>query len=107
MNGFRTRTFADLEVDHLKPRNVAEGNVWKRHRQLGARAYAVGNHPLFEFTKCAYRCFQRPLFIGGAMRLAGFVNCYLQRRKRQLSPDMIRFIRDEQMSRLLMKEGRG
>jgi hypothetical protein len=102
MNGFRTRTVEELEVEHLKPRNAAEGDVWKRHRQLGARAYAVGSHPVFEFTKCAYRCFQRPLLIGGAMRFAGFVNCYLKRKKRQLSPDVIHFIRDEQMKRLLM-----
>lgn len=102
MHGFKTRTFEDLEVDHLKPRNIAEGGVLKRNWQLGVRGYAVGNHPLFEVTKCAYRCLQRPFLIGGAMRLAGFVDCYLRGRKRQLSAETIRFVREEQMRRLFM-----
>jgi biofilm PGA synthesis N-glycosyltransferase PgaC len=100
MHGFITRTFEDLEVDHLKPRNIAEGDVLKRYRQLGVRGYAVGNHPLFEVTKCAYRCLQPPFLIGGTMRLAGFVGCYLRGRKRHLSGEIIRFIREEQLRRL-------
>jgi poly-beta-1,6-N-acetyl-D-glucosamine synthase len=101
MNGFKTRTFPDLNVDHLKPRNIAEGNTFKRFRQLGIREYAVGNHPIFEFAKCGYRCLERPFVIGGMMRLVGYVSCCLERRKRRLSPELVAYLRQEQMGRLL------
>jgi poly-beta-1,6-N-acetyl-D-glucosamine synthase len=98
--GFKTRTFPEIEVDHLKPRNIAEGNIFKRTWQLGVREYALGNHPLFEVMKCGYRCIERPWFLGAFLRFAGYVCCYLQRRKRTLSADTVRFIRQEQMARI-------
>jgi biofilm PGA synthesis N-glycosyltransferase PgaC len=101
MNGFKVRTFPEIEVDHLKPRNVAEGNLLRRTWQLGIREYALGNHPLFEVVKCGYRCFEYPYFIGGITRLAGYIWCCLGRRKRKLAAETIRFIHREQWSRLL------
>jgi len=100
MHGFKTQTFPDIEVDHLKPRNVAEGGLLKRSRQMGMRAYAVGNHPLFEMLRCVRRCFDRPLIIGGLMRFAGYASCYLRRCKRILTPDIVEYVRREQMCRL-------
>jgi glycosyltransferase involved in cell wall biosynthesis len=100
INGFRTRTFPEIEVDHLKPRNIAEGNFFRRTWQLGIREYALGNHPQFEVVKCAYRCVHYPYFIGGIIRLAGYLSCYLTRRKRLISREIIRFIRQEQLRRL-------
>ena len=35
------------------------------------------------------------------MRLVGYLSCYLTRRKRMLSPETIRFVRQEQLRRLL------
>ena len=100
MKGFRVRTFPDIEVDHLKPRNIAEGNLLKRTWQLGIREYALANHPVFEAVKCGYRCLDYPYLLGGVTRLAGYTWCCLSRRKRMLSPETIRFVRREQWSRL-------
>ncbi len=101
MNGFKTQTFADIEVDHLKPRNIAEGNIARRFWQLGIREYALGNHPLFEVVKCGYRCMERPVFIGGFFRFVGYLGCCLSQKKRMVSPDIVRFIRQEQLRRIL------
>jgi glycosyltransferase involved in cell wall biosynthesis len=101
MNGFTTRTIAEIEVDHLKPRNISEGNLLRRFRQLGARGYAMGNHPLFEVLKCGYRCLEYPFLLGGLMRLAGYSWCYLSRKDRMVSSEFIRFLRREQLGRLL------
>ena len=100
-HGFHTRTFPDIEVDHLKPRNIFEGNVLRRFWQLGVREYALGWHPLFEAAKCAYRCIEPPFFIGSFMRSIGYAGCFLVRRRRLLSRDIIQFIRQEQLRRLL------
>jgi glycosyltransferase involved in cell wall biosynthesis len=99
-HGYRTRTFPEIEVDHLKPRNVAEGGWLRRLRQMGVREYALGYHPLFEVLKCGYRCFEYPFVVGGIMRLAGYCSGCLSRRKRLLAPELVRFIRREQMRRI-------
>lgn len=100
MRGFSTQTFPSIQVDHLKPRNAAEGSITKRFIQLGARDYALGNHPLFETGKCIYRCLEQPYLIGGVMRFVGYLWCYIIRRKRMLSSEMILEIRREQLARL-------
>jgi poly-beta-1,6-N-acetyl-D-glucosamine synthase len=100
MRGFKTQTFPEIEVDHLKPRNIAEGNFFRRTWQLGIREYALGNHPLFEVMKCGYRCIERPVFLKGFLRFSGYIWCCLNRRKRMLPADLIRFIRKEQMARV-------
>jgi len=100
MSGFNTRTFQELEIQHLKPRNVAAGNILKRTWQLGIREYAVGNHPLFELAKCFYRCVEYPYVINGFLRLGGYVWCHLMRRKRLLPTETIQFIHSEQLGRL-------
>ncbi len=107
MHGFVTETFPDLQVDHLKPRNASEGNVTRRFFQLGVRDYALGNHPVFETLKCIYRLMDQPYLVGGVMRFIGYFWCYLIRRKRLLPIEIIRQVRDEQISRLfpfLLKE---
>jgi glycosyltransferase involved in cell wall biosynthesis len=100
MRGFNTRTFPEIEVDHLKPRNIAEGNIFRRTWQLGVREYALGNHPLFEVIKCGYRCIERPVLLGAFLRFSGYTCCYLKRRKRTLPAETVRFIRQEQLARI-------
>jgi poly-beta-1,6-N-acetyl-D-glucosamine synthase len=106
MNGYRTRTFPEIEVDHLKPRNISEGNVFRRSCQLGIREFALGNHPLFELAKCAYRCLEYPFVVGGLMRLYGYLGCYIRGRERMLPKDIVQFIRREQLRRLFPFRGR-
>jgi poly-beta-1,6-N-acetyl-D-glucosamine synthase len=100
MNGFSTETFCDLKVDHLKPRNVSEGNIFRRFMQLGVRDYALGNHPLFETLKCIYRCISKPYLIGGGMRFIGYCLCYFKKKERMLPSVIIQHVRGEQMARL-------
>jgi glycosyltransferase involved in cell wall biosynthesis len=101
MNGFTTQTFTELEVDHLKPRNISEGNVARRYFQLGVRDHALGNHPLFEALKCLYRCADRPWLIGGMARFCGYLWCVLTFKPRSLSAELVAHIRSEQLSRMM------
>jgi glycosyltransferase involved in cell wall biosynthesis len=101
MNGFTTRTFVELEVDHLKPRNISEGNVARRHFQFGVRDHALGNHPLFEALKCLYRCADKPWIIGGAARYAGYLWCVLTFKPRSLPRELVAHIRGEQLARMM------
>jgi glycosyltransferase involved in cell wall biosynthesis len=98
--GYRTRTFKELEVEHLKPRSAAEGGLLRRTWRLGMREYAVGSHPLFTIVKCGYRCVEYPWLLGGVVRLAGYLWCYLRFRRRLVAVETIKFIRREQLARL-------
>lgn len=100
MNGFKTVTFPDLIVEHLKPRNVAEGNVLRRNWQFGVRDHALASHPLFEVAKCCGRCLDFPPLLASMARLTGYGWAVLSRRKRQLPADLCLHIRREQLARL-------
>ncbi|MGH7996965.1 MAG: glycosyltransferase [Opitutaceae bacterium] len=100
-NGYETRTFPDLIVEHLKPRNSAEGGLIRRKWQFGVRDYALGYDPLFEFAKCVARWRERPWLIGTLLRMAGFAWAGLNRRPRSLPPSLLTAIRREQRRRML------
>jgi glycosyltransferase involved in cell wall biosynthesis len=100
MNGFETKLIPELVVDHLKPRNISEGGVIRRKCQLGAREYAVGFHPLFEFVKCAGLITESPFLVSAIARFAGFCMAWIQRKPRLLSSDLVSFVRQEQLRRL-------
>ena len=101
MNGFKTATFPELVVDHLKPRNIAEGNLFRRHWQFGIRDYALGSHPLFELAKCCARTVDSPLLIGAVARLFGYSVSAMTWRKRFLSEEVVNYMRREQLARLV------
>ncbi|MGA2224630.1 MAG: glycosyltransferase family A protein [Syntrophobacteraceae bacterium] len=102
-NGYQTATFPDLIVEHLKPRNISEGNVLRRNWQMGIRDYALGSHPVFEVVKCVARAAESPLLAGAAVRLLAFAWCSVRRRRRTISIEVMRRTRQEQINRIIPK----
>lgn len=100
MNGWEVIPFIDLKVAHHKPTDSAEGLLRAAFRQ-GLLAYSIGSHPLFEFVKALRRLKKRPYVLFTFIRTMGFVSAYLKRNKREASNDFIRYLRKQQMSRLL------
>ena len=100
MHGYETRLFTDLVVDHLKPRNIAEGGMVRRKWQMGVRDHALGYHPLFEAVKCTGRLADSPFVIGALAWWAGYVMAALRCRRRIVDPAVVAHVREEQMSRL-------
>jgi hypothetical protein len=99
MNGFRTELFLDLEVQHLKPRNIAYGNPLRRKWQMGLREYAIGYHPLFGFIKCLGRVAEPPP-LGFLAWWLGYCYGALRRHPRVVPPRVIAHMRSEQSHRL-------
>lgn len=101
MQGYETQLLTHLIVDHLKPRNVGEGGIFKRKWQLGIRDYALGYHPLFELVKCSGRMWrEKPVIISACLWWLGFCWATLQRRPRLIPADLLAFVRNEQRQRL-------
>ena len=103
MLGWSTRSFPELLVHHHRPTGTSYG-LWGAMAKNGRGDYVCGYHPLFEIVKCLFRLVQKPYIIGSLALFYGFVTGYLKRVPRVDDPEMIRFLRQQQMNRLL---GRG
>lgn len=100
MQGYQTRLFTDLVVDHLKPRNISEGGAIRRKWQMGVRDYAIGYHPAFEALKCASRLKDPPFIVGAVAWWVGYATARFQDRPRIVDPRMVAYIRHEQQCRM-------
>jgi poly-beta-1,6-N-acetyl-D-glucosamine synthase len=100
MKGWDVEADPTLIVHHLKRGFTARGLFAENLRQ-GRIDFSLGSHPLFELAKCGRRLWERPYVIGALIRLGGFLLPYVSDTERCTSPDVIRFLRKEQLNRLL------
>jgi biofilm PGA synthesis N-glycosyltransferase PgaC len=105
MNGWKSWSFPDIVATHNKP--VGTGHAKKlyqiRFRQ-GIGEYYLGTHWFFMLVKSVRRCFiDIPFMLGGLARLTGYIYAYFMNEKRQLSDELIQFIRKEQIARIFYR----
>jgi len=103
MNGWQTRSFSQYEVIHHRPWGTGERmSILQARFRQGLTEYGVATHPLFMVAKSFRRAFlEKPYLIGSLVRLAGFVYGYWLREERKIPPEAIRFVRREQIRRLV------
>ncbi len=103
MNGWKSWSFPELNVVHNKPVGMGHaGNMLKIRFRDVFNEFVLATHPLFMIAKSLWRCIrERPFLSGGMARMAGFLYGYCLREKRQIPDDVVRFVRTEQMKRLL------
>ncbi|MGA9526820.1 MAG: glycosyltransferase family A protein [Terriglobales bacterium] len=100
MNGWRVESFPDVQVFHHRPTGSVSGRVSYLYR-AGLAAFALGSHPVFEIAKCAVSLHRRPYIAGALSRLSGFAAGYWRREERQVSDELVQFLRREQARTLL------
>jgi poly-beta-1,6-N-acetyl-D-glucosamine synthase len=103
MLDFKSRSFRHIRAYHHRPQGSAGGYL-KGNLAAGRAAYNVGYHPLFLMMRAAKRGLSWPPVIGGIYLLAGYLEGYLRRNQKTASPELVKFIRRQQMRRLLMME---
>jgi glycosyltransferase involved in cell wall biosynthesis len=101
--GWRTRSFADLEVIHQRPTGAEQG-FWRDGIKMGRAAHFSGYHPAFMLAKCLKRFFQRPYVVMALAHGWGFVGACLKGSPRVADKSLIRYIRDQQLRRLFFLE---
>jgi hypothetical protein len=69
----------------------------------GRANYVAGYHPLFMFLKCIRRLFEKPYLVEGCGLWLGFAGAYLKRVPRVTDQAVIKYLRRQQMNRLLGK----
>lgn len=103
MKGWKTWAFHELLVMHNKPLGTgASGNLLKIRFWQGIGEYFLATHPLFLIAKSLRRCIKEsPILIGGLARMAGFVYAHFMGEERQISDELIKYIRSEQRNRVI------
>lgn len=100
--GWQTRTFADLPLVQHKATGSADGS-WRNSFKNGKANYITGYHPAFMLAKCAKRLFRKPYFVEAAGLFAGFLSGYFKRLPQLADAQTIRYLRQQQMRRLLFR----
>lgn len=102
MLGWRTRSFSDYHVLQHRITGGADG-AWKNFVKNGRANYISGYHPAFVAAKCAKRMFAPPYLLGALGILTGYVSGYLNREPQVADGDLVRYLREQQMNRLVFK----
>jgi hypothetical protein len=99
MRGWEAKSFPDLKIYHQRHTGFDTGHLRSAFRQ-GQMEYHLGYDVLFELIKCISRMKERPFFVGGIFRMAGFVWPYMHPEKRAVSKEFVAFMRKEQRKRM-------
>ncbi len=100
MKGWQTRTFTEKVCLHHRRMGTALQSGLKARFKFGAKDYSVGNHPLWELFRSVYQMTQRPWVIGGAALGLGYAWSLVRGAEIAVSPEIVAFVRQEQMQRL-------
>jgi glycosyltransferase involved in cell wall biosynthesis len=100
MLGWRTRTFAAISAFHHRMTGGAEGG-WRDNIKNGRGNYAAGYHPVYVLARCIRRARRRPYIVGSVGMCYGFLSAYWKRTPRIEDVELIRYIRQQQINRLL------
>ncbi|MGC2331979.1 MAG: glycosyltransferase family A protein [Candidatus Acidiferrales bacterium] len=99
MLGWTTMSFADLQMQHHRPTGASWGR-WGGLAKDGKIDYVYGSHPMFLTAKAAARLFRRPYVVGSIALLYGYITARLQRLPQVNDPQLIRYLRRQQLARI-------
>jgi len=98
MAGWRTKSFRDLPLYHLRLTGSAQGMA-RANLSYGRSYYAMRAHPLFVAAKALYRSLEKP-YLMSLLILVGYLMAALQKEERLRDAALTRFLRREQLQRL-------
>lgn len=102
MKGWQTRSYPEKYCVHHRQMGTAKQNALMVAFWGGRGDYLLGGHPLWEAFRCIYQMTRRPVLLGGALRLTGFIWAMVTRAEKLVAADLVQFRRAEQMCRLRM-----
>jgi len=103
MHNFKTRSFPHITAIHHRPLGAADGS-WRVLSAGGRAAYHAGYSPLFLAARAARRALSAPFVLSGVLLLYGYVAAYLHGERRTAEPELVRFVRRQQLRRLCLRE---
>lgn len=101
--GWRTSSFRDLHLVHHRLTGSADG-LWGGFVKNGRANYICGYHPLFMIIKCIRRLALKPVVVGSLALMYGFISGYAKRIPQVNDPEMISYLRNQQLRRLFGRD---
>lgn len=98
--GWKTRTFPERLCIHHRTMGTAQRNQLKAKFRQGEKDHSVGNHPLWQAFRSFYQMTKPPLVLGGISLGLGYIWSSLRIAEVPLRPELVAFVRREQMTRL-------
>jgi glycosyltransferase involved in cell wall biosynthesis len=99
MKGWKTYSFPDRVYIHHRRMGTANGNIFKSRFHYGKKDYFCGGHPLWQIFRCAFQMAKKPYIVGGLLLLLGYFGAWMSGVERQVSQELMKFHRQEQMQR--------
>lgn len=96
--GFKTRSFADMPLYHLRKSGSARGMIRARFR-TGLAMYTIRANPLFVVGKSLYRATEKP-YLSALLIPVGYFCSYFTKNPRLPDLDVAAFLRKEQLGRV-------
>lgn len=103
MLGWVTKSFPELKIIHYRKTQTASG-ILNGKQNLGKASYYLGYHPIFLIFRAIRHMALPPYVIGGIQMLIGFFSGYIKRQTQIQNLDFIKFLRKQQLNRLLAKK---
>jgi len=100
MKGWDTRSFSDRVFHHHRKMGTAGMSELGARFHYGKKDYFLGGHPLWQVFRSTFQMTKKPYVLGGLGLLLGYMWYWVRRVERPVSPELMRFHRAEQMSRL-------
>lgn len=99
MLGWKTSSFPHLRMTHHRFTGATYGR-WGGSVKDGKIDYVTGYHPLFIVAKTIARLKRRPYVFGALAHLFGYLSAYCHHTPRVNDPELIRYLRRQQLARL-------
>ena len=99
-HGWKTSSFKDLPVLHLRELGTVGRSVYQARFSNGLTEYVVGFSFAYHAIKALSRVFERPYFIGAVLVFSGYTWALLSRKPKIVPYEIVQFIRREQTSKL-------
>jgi glycosyltransferase involved in cell wall biosynthesis len=103
MIGWRTRSFSNLRIHHLK-KTQSSGGIFKGSFNHGIASYNSGYHPLFVLSKAIYIIIKRRYKLNSIGLLCGYFSSVIMFKPKPIDNKLIKYIRKQQMNKILGKE---
>lgn len=99
MLGWKTRSFEELRLVHLRRTGAADGHL-RDCVKHGLACYTCGYHPLFVFASCLYRVVRKPYVLGSLAIAWGFLKAYFTHTSPVDDQRLTSYLRRQQLRRL-------
>jgi len=101
--GWKTQSFNDAHVFHHRPVGAVAGRS-RYYRNLGLSAYYIGYHPFYMLARALATIGRQPYMLGSLLMLTGMAEGYWRKLPREDRTEVISFVREQQINRLLGRE---